>query len=133
KQLSSSNIEVIKNLPRSLPKIEASPAQLKQVFLNLLMNAREVMPEGGKLEVITRSENGYVEAEVADTGEGIAPENLEKIFEPFFTTKREKGGTGLGLSVCLGIISKSGGIIRAQNRTPKGAAFLVRLPVKEKT
>ena len=132
KQLSSSNIEVIKNLPRSLPKIEASPAQLKQVFLNLLMNAREVMPEGGKLEVITRSENGYVEAEVADTGEGIAPENLEKIFEPFFTTKREKGGTGLGLSVCLGIISKSGGIIRAQNRTPKGAAFLVRLPVKEK-
>ncbi|MGH8003265.1 MAG: sensor histidine kinase [Limisphaerales bacterium] len=132
KQLLSSNIEVIKNLPRSLPPIEASPAQLKQVFLNLLMNAREVMPHGGKLEVTTRSENGYVEAEVADNGDGIAPENLEKIFEPFFTTKREKGGTGLGLSVCLGIVSKSGGVIRAQNRKPKGAAFIVRLPVKEK-
>jgi signal transduction histidine kinase len=133
KQLASSNIEVVKNLPRSLPKIEASQAQLKQVFLNLLMNAREVMPAGGRLEVSTRAENGYVEAEVADTGDGIAPENLEKIFEPFFTTKREKGGTGLGLSVCLGIVSKTGGIIRAQNRTPKGAAFIVRLPVKEKT
>ncbi len=132
KQLLSSNIEVVKNLPRTLPKIEASPAQLKQVFLNLLMNAREVMPGGGRLEVSTRSENGYVEAEVADSGEGIAPENLEKIFEPFFTTKREKGGTGLGLSVCLGIVSKSGGVIRAQNRKPKGAAFIVRLPVKEK-
>ncbi|MCI0595761.1 MAG: ATP-binding protein [candidate division Zixibacteria bacterium] len=132
KQLASSNIEVVKNLPRSLPKIEASPAQLKQVFLNLLMNAREVMPAGGRLEVSTRSENGYVEAEVADEGEGIAPENLEKIFEPFFTTKRDKGGTGLGLSVCLGIVSKSGGVIRAQNRMPKGAAFIVRLPVKEK-
>ncbi len=132
KQLSSSNIEVVKNLPRSLPPIEASPAQLKQVFLNLLMNAREVMPAGGRLEVSTRSENGYVEAEVADEGEGIAPENLEKIFEPFFTTKRDKGGTGLGLSVCLGIVNKSGGLIRAQNRKPKGAAFIVRLPVKEK-
>ncbi|MCI0329444.1 MAG: ATP-binding protein [candidate division Zixibacteria bacterium] len=132
KQLASSNIEVVKNLPRHLPKIEASPAQLKQVFLNLLMNAREVMPEGGRLEVTTRSENGYVEAEVADSGEGIPPENLEKIFEPFFTTKREKGGTGLGLSVCLGIVSKTGGTIRARNRTPKGAAFIVRVPVKEK-
>ncbi len=132
KQLATSNIEVVKNLPRSLPKIEASPAQLKQVFLNLLMNAREVMPQGGKLEVSTRSENGYVEAEVADTGGGIPPENLEKIFEPFFTTKKEIGGTGLGLSVCLGIVGKHGGVIRAQNRKPKGAAFIVRLPVKEK-
>ncbi|HLG94668.1 MAG TPA: ATP-binding protein, partial [candidate division Zixibacteria bacterium] len=132
KQLASSNIEVVKNLPRSLPPIEASPAQLKQVFLNLLMNAREVMPQGGKLEISTRSENGYVEAEVADSGEGIPPENLDKIFEPFFTTKREKGGTGLGLSVCLGIVSKTGGVIRAQNRKPKGATFIVRLPVKEK-
>ena len=131
KQLVSSNIEVVKNLPRSLPKIEASPAQLKQVFLNLLMNAREVMPEGGKLEVTTRSENGYVEAEVADSGAGIARDNLEKIFEPFFTTKREKGGTGLGLSVCLGIVKKHGGSIQARNRAPRGAAFIVRLPVKE--
>lgn len=132
KQLGSSNIEVVKSLPRALPKVEASPAQLKQVFLNLLMNAREVMPSGGKIEVSARSENGYVEAEIADTGEGIAAENLEKIFEPFFTTKRDKGGTGLGLSVCLGIVSKHGGTIRAQNRTPRGAAFIVRLPVKEK-
>jgi signal transduction histidine kinase len=132
KQLVSSNIEVMKNLPRSLPKIEASPAQLKQVFLNLLMNAREVMPQGGKLEISVRSENGYVEAEVADSGGGIAPENLEKIFEPFFTTKREGGGTGLGLSVCLGIVEKHGGSIRARNREPRGAAFIVRLPVKEK-
>lgn len=132
KQLVSANVEVVKNLPRSLPPIEASPAQLKQVFLNLLMNAREVMPQGGRIEVTTRSENGYVEAEVADTGEGIPPENLEKIFEPFFTTKRDKGGTGLGLSVCLGIVRKSGGTIQAKNRAPKGAVFVVRLPVKEK-
>jgi len=133
KQLTSSNIEVLRQLPRSLPKIEASAGQLKQVFLNLLMNAREVMPSGGKLEVSTRAENGYVEAEVADSGEGIPEEYMEKIFEPFFTTKKEKGGTGLGLSVCLGIVSKHGGTIRARNIKPKGAAFVVRLPLKEKT
>lgn len=132
KQLTSTNIEVVRNLPRSLPKIEASPGQLKQVFLNLLMNAREVMSNGGKLEVTTRAENGYVEAEVADSGEGIPPENLEKIFEPFFTTKKEKGGTGLGLSVCVGIVAKHSGSIQAQNRQPKGASFIVRLPLKEK-
>lgn len=133
KQLTSSNIEVLRQLPRSLPKIEASAGQLKQVFLNLLMNAREVMPAGGRLEVSTRAENGYVEAEVADSGEGIPEEYMEKIFEPFFTTKKEKGGTGLGLSVCLGIVNKHGGTIRARNIKPKGASFVVRLPLKEKT
>ncbi len=133
KQLQSSNIEVVRQLPRSLPKVEASSGQLKQVFLNLLMNAREVMPLGGRLEVTARSENGYVEAEVADTGEGIPVENLEKIFEPFFTTRKDKGGTGLGLSVCVGIVNKHGGTIQAKNKSPRGAAFVVRLPVREKT
>jgi signal transduction histidine kinase len=112
-----------------IPFIYASPDLLNQIFLNLVLNALQEMPEGGTLTVSTWSENGHVCASFEDTGSGIPEENLERIFEPFFTTKEVGVGTGLGLSVALGIIEAHGGTISASNREEGGARFTVTLPI----
>jgi PAS domain S-box-containing protein len=109
--------------------VNASPNQLKQIFLNLIANARQAMPNGGTVHVETRREGDYVVAAVSDDGPGIEPQILERIFEPFFTTKRHSGGTGLGLSVSLGIAEAHGGTLTAFSLPRAGATFTLRLPI----
>ncbi len=116
-------------------ELEAAPVllvgdagQLKQVLLNLLLNACEAMPEGGALTVSTAIEHEGVRLEVADTGCGIPAEHLDAIFDPFFTTKPVGSGTGLGLSVSYGIVQQHGGTIRADSAPGRGTRFVVRLP-----
>ena len=93
--------------------VYASPNQLKQIFLNLIANARQAMPNGGTVTVDVRTEGGFAVATVSDDGPGIEADVLSRIFEPFFTTKRNTGGTGLGLSVSIGIAEAHGGALTA--------------------
>ncbi len=111
--------------------VNASPNQLKQIFLNLIANARQAMPNGGSVGIQVHRDGGHVIAVVSDDGPGIAATTLERIFEPFFTTKRLTGGTGLGLSVSLGIAESHGGTLTAASEVGHGAAFTLRLPVAE--
>jgi len=117
--LRTRKIEVVREFADSLPTIQADRQQLRQLFLNLLTNAGDAMPKGGKLIVRaepTRLEGAEAVAiEFADTGEGITAENLEKIWEPFFTTKPEGKGTGLGLAICRRIVEEPGGTIDIQS------------------
>jgi two-component system, NtrC family, sensor kinase len=118
------------DLEPGLPRIEASPGQMQQVILNLLLNAADAMPQGGKVRLQTRSLPGEREIEVrcTDTGVGIAPSDQEKIFQPFYSTKGERG-TGLGLAITREIVRDHGGTIRLESEPGRGATFIVRLPV----
>jgi signal transduction histidine kinase len=102
--------------------------QMKQVFLNLITNAAQAMPAGGRLSVCTARVGNEVAVSVADTGEGISPEMQARIFEPFFTTKPVGMGTGLGLSVSLGIVEEHGGRITVESQVGQGSTFTVWLP-----
>lgn len=121
-------IEVKRFLADDLPIIEADPMQLRQVFLNLILNAVQAMPGGGNLRVETRSFGGCVEAIIGDTGTGIAEADVQKIFQPFFTTK--SGGTGLGLSISYGIVKEHHGEILVESTVGAGASFRVVLPLQ---
>lgn len=120
------------------PHLQAEPAQLEQVFLNLIINACQAMPDGGELTLTTRLEPrpggpGEIVVTVADTGVGIAPEHLPHIFEPFFTTRHgtsngDTPGSGLGLSVSHGIVAAHGGTIKAHSAVGAGATFELRFP-----
>ncbi len=122
-------IEIIKNYCTGLPLVSVDPGQIRQVFMNLVINAGHAMPRGGKLEISTYgSEDGrYVCAEIKDSGVGIPADDLPRIFDPFFTTKPE--GTGLGLSISYGIIESNGGRIEVKSRVGEWAAFTVMLTV----
>jgi PAS domain S-box-containing protein len=124
-------IELVERFGAGPFLVEGSPNQLKQVFLNLLANARQAMPGGGTITLRLERDGDWVNASVADTGEGIAPDTLPRIFEPFFTTKRGQGGTGLGLSVSLGIAEAHGGALTAASEPGSGAVFTLRLPARE--
>jgi signal transduction histidine kinase len=128
-QLQKSGIQVKTDLDPGLPPVHGNAGHLQQVFLNLFLNARDAMPAGGTLEVRTWPEGSGARAEVADTGHGIAPENLHRIYDPFFTTKAVRKGTGLGLSVTYGIIQEHGGSIEVFNRPGGGASFRLALPL----
>ncbi|HPM41513.1 MAG TPA: ATP-binding protein, partial [bacterium] len=121
-------IEISRRLAAGLPMITARPGELDQIFLNLVNNAVDAMPSGGALTVETEEMDGVVEVRVADTGEGIAPENLERIFEPFYTTRRSRRGVGLGLPVVREIIERYGGTISVESEVGKGTTFTVRIP-----
>jgi signal transduction histidine kinase len=112
-----------------LPPIRCYPGQLGQVFLNLLVNAAQAIPERGTIAVRTWAVNGHVCVEVADTGAGIPPEVLPRIFDPFFTTKPVGQGTGLGLSIAYGIVQKHGGRIEVESTLGKGSTFRVLVPL----
>lgn len=133
-------------LPPTLWTVSGDPTQLHQVFMNLCVNARDAMPDGGNLQV--RAENltideqyarrhldarmgAYVMITVADTGMGIAPEILHRIFDPFFTTKEIGKGTGLGLSAVLGIVKSHGGFIDVETVIGRGSAFKIYLPTSQ--
>jgi len=130
-ELSLAGVEFVQNLDTTLPAVRGNRRSLQQVFLNLFLNAIQAMPEGGRLTVDAREEDGYVRVTVADTGEGIAPENLDRVFDPFFTTKETGEGTGLGLSVSYGIVEKHGGRLTVESELQKGTTFAVYLPVAE--
>ena len=126
-----SNIEVQKHFPDNLPAALGDPAQLEQVYLNLIANARQAM-EGKKDSVIkisASSEAGHVVLRFEDNGCGIPPENLGKVFDPFFTTKPVGQGTGLGLSISYGIIQQHKGTLRVESQVGKGTAFIITLPI----
>lgn len=119
-----------------VPKALANSTQIQQVLMNLMINARQSMPQGGRLTLRLSSEADAetVELMVRDTGTGIAPENLRKIFDPYFSTKSGpdatgRGGTGLGLSTCRDIIEAHHGRIRVESTLGKGTAFTIKLPV----
>ena len=138
KDLSKHRIQVEKKFP-GRPKAPVVAAQLEQVLINLVINARQAMPRGGRLRLEARenARSGMVEIKVADSGIGIPPDRLRLIFEPFFTTKEPDenghGGTGLGLSVCRQIIEQHQGRIRVESQVGKGSTFTVKLPLKLET
>jgi signal transduction histidine kinase len=121
------------DLPNLLPHVRANEARLAQVFLNLLINAAQALPEGKpdehEIRVRAASDDGKVVIEVEDTGCGIAPELTSRIFEPFYTTKPADQGTGLGLSISRDVIVGLGGSISVQSELGKGATFRIELPV----
>jgi signal transduction histidine kinase len=128
----TAQVNVVKNYREQLPPVLGSITRLQQVFLNLFMNARDAMPQGGMLEVRTATQNGSVEVEVTDTGSGIPPEHLHRIFDPFFTTKATGRGTGLGLSVSYGIIKEHAGKVDVRSTPGKGTSFRLEFPVARK-
>ncbi len=130
-QFKTAQILVDLDLAGELPSINGNPGKLQQVFLNLLLNAKEAMPGGGRLRVATLL-NGHVEAVVADSGSGIAPEHLKRIYDPFFTTKNipgDKRGTGLGLAVSYGIIQEHAGKIHVESSVGAGTTFHLEFPL----
>jgi two-component system, NtrC family, sensor kinase len=130
--LRASKISVNAQLCTSLPLVYANPGKLQQVFMNLIINARDAMPRGGELTIATQCEDSSVCVEVSDNGVGISPEHLSKIFDPFFTTKSTSRGTGLGLAVTYGIIREHLGKIEVQSAVGRGTSFHVELPVARK-
>jgi two-component system NtrC family sensor kinase len=121
-------VELIDSYDGSGVLVHGSANQLKQIVLNLIANARQAMPQGGTVHVDVHRDGDCAVVTVADDGPGIEPSLLERVFEPFFTTKRATGGTGLGLSVSLGIAEAHGGTITATSELGRGAAFTLRLP-----
>jgi signal transduction histidine kinase len=122
-------IQIETALDPALPPVLGSQDHLQQVFVNLLNNARDAMPDGGGITLRTYRRNGVVVAEVEDRGHGVPPEIRDRIFEPFFTTKQTGHGTGLGLSVSYGIVSAHGGTIEVDSPLGRGACFRLTLPV----
>jgi two-component system, NtrC family, sensor kinase len=132
-QFKTAQINVDLDLVEQLPFINGNPGKLQQVFLNLLLNAKEAMPAGGRLRVATLV-NGHVEAVITDSGSGIAPEHLKRIYDPFFTTKTmpkpgDRRGTGLGLSVSYGIIQEHAGKIHVESAIGSGTTFHLEFPL----
>ncbi len=138
------NIEIIKDLHQSIPRVNADRSKMDQVIMNLLVNARDAMPNGGRITVKTSlvrlnsniikvpasiKEGEYICLSVEDTGTGIPRENLTRIFDPFFTTKEEGKGTGLGLATVWGIVKEHSGYITVDSTVGKGTTFTIYLPL----
>ena len=126
------NIEIVKDLDPFSLRVMGNASQLKQVFMNMVVNAADAMSGNGKLTIQTRlsEDESFVYISFTDTGVGIPEENLSKIFDPFFTTKEVGKGTGLGLAVCYGIVEKHGGRIEVESQVGRGTTFRIVLPVK---
>lgn len=134
-QFRTSRIKVQNELGPQLPRINGNPGRLQQVFLNLFLNAKDAMLEGGTLRIATSNGDG-VSVVVSDTGAGIAPEHIRRIYDPFFTTKISRDGqprgTGLGLSVTYGIIQEHAGKIRVESQPGEGTTFYLDFPLTRK-
>lgn len=123
-------IVVEENYSKSIPKYYGDKNQLQQVFLNLILNAAEAIPDTGKITITTLIERDYVVVSIKDTGCGIKKEDMNKIFDPFYSTKPVNKGTGLGLSISYGIVQQHGGNIECESEEGEGTTFNVFLPVK---
>jgi len=135
-QFKTARINVVGDLAPGLPEVQGNGGKLQQVFLNLFLNAKDAMPNGGTLSVRTFNKHG-VHILVTDTGSGIAPEHIQRIYDPFFTTKNRprqggSGGTGLGLAVTYGIIQEHAGKIRVESRAGEGTEFHLEFPMIRK-
>jgi len=128
KQLLENSIRISSFFADNLEKVYASRNQLRQVFLNIISNARDAMPDGGTLTVKTMGKGDNIHIEITDTGTGIREENISKIFDTFFTTKDSVKDVGLGLSVCYGFIKDHGGDIRVSSKWGSGTTFTIILP-----
>jgi signal transduction histidine kinase len=126
-----SRIEVGRMLEEDLPEVVADASQLQQVLVNLVVNAIQAMPDGGRLTIATRHRESVAALSVADTGLGMSGEVRKRVFLPFFTTKDVNEGTGLGLAVAHGIVSAHGGRISVESRPGQGSCFEVEIPVQE--
>jgi len=129
-QLGQRHIEVQTDLPNSLPGVYAVSSQIQQIFFNLILNALDAMPAGGKLEIRVRERERGVEMTFQDNGPGIPENKRNDIFEPFFSTK--EGGTGLGLTVSYNIVTAHGGTLDLVNGNRSGACFRLFLPTGDK-
>jgi signal transduction histidine kinase len=127
-QLRGCKIFVRREVDDDLPAVLGHRGKLQQVLLNLLLNARDAMAQGGEIWVRTAAEPGGVRVEVQDTGEGIRPEILGRIYDPFFTTKGPGKGTGLGLSIAYGIVQEHSGRLTVDSRPGEGSRFTIHLP-----
>lgn len=132
-QLQKTAVRTELSLDEALPKLKGNGGKLQQVFLNLFLNARDAMPDGGLLAIRTWASASSVSIEIADTGTGISPDHLARIYDPFFTTKAPKKGTGLGLSVSYGIVREHGGTIEVESQVGQGTRFTIELPLVRKS
>jgi signal transduction histidine kinase len=131
KEMMHCQIEIEDCLASQLPTVTGDNRQLEQVFLNIILNARDAMPGGGRLSVETYANDRTVHIRFVDTGVGIRQEDLERIFEPYFTTKEDRG-TGLGLAICQRIITQHGGRISVSSKLGEGTIFILHLPVSRR-
>ena len=128
-QLRKAHVAVETDFSASAARVQGNGGQLQQVFLNLILNARDAMPEGGRLTIQTREQNGMAVITVRDTGIGMPTEQARRIFDPFFTTKGPKSGTGLGLAVSYGIVKEHSGTITVESQPGSGSTFAVEIPL----
>src|SRR4030095_881367 len=128
-QFKTARIRVERELRAECPVTFGNAGKLQQVFLNLFVNARDAMPEGGELRILTDALDSKIEILVQDTGTGIGRENVKRIYDPFFTTKAAGKGTGLGLSVSYGIVQEHGGSISVESKPGIGTSFRLEFPV----
>jgi PAS domain S-box-containing protein len=122
------NIQLVKEIEDNIPEFRVNQDKIQQVFLNLIINALDAMPDGGMLRVAMKRLDSQVEIIFNDSGVGIEPDVIDKIFDPFFTTKSPGRGTGLGLSICYGIIREHNGTITVKSKKGEGTTFTIRLP-----
>lgn len=128
KQLHENSIRISTSFAEGLEKVYASKNQLRQVFLNMISNAADAMPDGGILTIRTMSNRDHIHIEMTDTGVGIREEHIDKIFDAFFTTKEGVKGVGLGLSVCYGFVKEHGGDIKVSSKRGEGTTFTIIFP-----
>jgi PAS domain S-box-containing protein len=126
-QFRMSNIEFAKNIGPDLPAVRANEKQLQEVFMNIIRNAADAMPDGGQIAIRTSRYRKFLKIEIKDTGEGMSKKVLGRIFEPFFTTKQK--GTGLGLAVCHSIIQEHSGDLVYDSKVGKGTTATILLPI----
>jgi len=130
--LKTSQIRINVNLLAEAPLVTGNAGKLQQVFLNLFLNARDAMPDGGTLDIRTAIVDGRIEIVITDSGGGISREHIKKIYDPFFTTKTAGKGTGLGLSVSYGIVQEHGGTISVESNVGRGTSFRLDFPLSRK-
>jgi len=122
------NVTVTAQLDEALPRCKVDQTQMKQVYFNLVTNALQAMPEGGRLTIKSAKKGSIVEVQIMDTGVGIPQQNMEKVFDVLFTTKAK--GAGLGLAVCKKLVKGHGGSIEVESEVGKGSIFTVKLPIR---
>ena len=127
-QMHVSGLSLAVTVPAGLPRVAGDLRHLQQVFMNLMINAAQATPPGGRVELGGEDAGEFVRLTVRDTGKGIDPEHLPHIFEPFFTTKAVGKGTGLGLAVSYSIVKRHGGRIEVESAPGRGTVFSVLLP-----
>ena len=130
--LKNARIKVRSDLLTGTPAVMGNAGKLQQVFLNLFLNARDAMPEGGVLDIRTSITDARIEIVVTDSGVGISRDHIKKIYDPFFTTKTAGKGTGLGLSVSYGIVQEHGGTISVESNLGRGTSFKLDFPLSRK-